>query len=214
MTAIPFDSPAAGDILGAMITPAVLISASGTLTLSTSNRLGRIVDRVRVLKTEAEQLPPWDATDEATLEKRAQIADQIARQAQRIFLLQATLITLYIAIGLLVGSSLAIGISAVARGWFAWLPVILGLLGALALFVSSMLLIREARLAVKSTLSELDYIERMVARRPPPRLGARGPASAGRQSPVRQSSARATRCPPSSIQKRSGPRHQADRARR
>ena len=52
-----------------------------------------------------------------------------------------------------------------ARGWFAWLPVILGLLGALALFVSSMLLIREARLAVKSTLSELDYIERMVARR-------------------------------------------------
>lgn len=52
-----------------------------------------------------------------------------------------------------------------ARGWFAWLPVGLGLLGALALFVSSMLLIREARLAVKSTLSELDYIERMVARR-------------------------------------------------
>ena len=165
MTAIPFDSPAAGDILGAMITPAVLISASGTLTLSTSNRLGRIVDRVRVLQSEAEQLPPWDATDAEALEKRAQIADQIARQAQRIFLLQATLITLYIAIGLLVGSSLAIGISAVARGWFAWLPVVLGLLGALALFVSSMLLIREARLAVKSTLSELDYIERMVARR-------------------------------------------------
>ena len=162
---MPFDAPAAGDILGAMITPAVLISASGTLTLSTSNRLGRIVDRARVLQAEAELLPPWDATDKETLEKREQIADQIARQAQRIYILQATLITLYIAIGLLVGSSLAIGISAVARGWFAWLPVGLGLLGALALFVGSMLLIREARLAVKSTLSELEYIKRMVARR-------------------------------------------------
>ncbi|HYU33146.1 MAG TPA: DUF2721 domain-containing protein [Thermoanaerobaculia bacterium] len=30
-----------------MIAPAVLISASGTLVLSTSNRLTRVVDRVR-----------------------------------------------------------------------------------------------------------------------------------------------------------------------
>ena len=46
---------AAGEVLGAMITPAVLISASGTLVLSTSNRLSRVVDRVRVLSAEAEQ---------------------------------------------------------------------------------------------------------------------------------------------------------------
>ncbi|MFN2577657.1 MAG: DUF2721 domain-containing protein [Pyrinomonadaceae bacterium] len=32
-----------------MITPAVLISASGTMILSTSTRLGRVVDRVRSL---------------------------------------------------------------------------------------------------------------------------------------------------------------------
>ena len=34
----------AGEILGAMITPALLISASGTLSLSTANRLGRVVE--------------------------------------------------------------------------------------------------------------------------------------------------------------------------
>lgn len=162
---IPFDAPSAGDILGAMITPAVLISASGTLTLSTSNRLGRIVDRARVLHTEAELLPPWDATDLDALEKRAIIADQIARQAQRIGILQATLVTLYVAIGLLVASSLSIGLSAVASGWFAWVPVAFGLLGATALFVGAILLIREARFAVRSTLSELEFIKRMVARR-------------------------------------------------
>jgi hypothetical protein len=160
-----FDAPAAGEILGAMITPAVLISASGTLTLSTSNRLGRIVDRVRVLHSEAESLPPWDAADQDALEKRALIIDQIARQSQRIGILQATLIILYIAIGLLVGSSLAIGISAAFRGWMSWLPATLGLLGAGALFCGAMLLIREARLAVQSSLSELEFVKRVVARK-------------------------------------------------
>jgi len=162
----PFlDVPAAGEILGAMITPAVLISASGTLTLSTSNRLGRIVDRVRVLHAEADALPPWDATDLDALEKRALIVDQITRQSQRIGILQATLIIFYVAIGLLVGSSLAIGISAVFHGWMSWLPAGLGLLGAGALFTGAMLLIREARLAVKSSLSELEFVKRVVARK-------------------------------------------------
>ena len=36
-------------VLTAMITPAVLILASGTLLASTSSRLGRVVDRVRML---------------------------------------------------------------------------------------------------------------------------------------------------------------------
>ncbi|MDQ3255654.1 MAG: DUF2721 domain-containing protein, partial [Acidobacteriota bacterium] len=43
-------------VLTAMITPAVLISACGTLILSTSARLGRVVDRVRVLADRFEEL--------------------------------------------------------------------------------------------------------------------------------------------------------------
>ena len=41
-------------ILTSMITPAVLISACGTLIFSTSARLGRIFDRVNALKSEVE----------------------------------------------------------------------------------------------------------------------------------------------------------------
>jgi hypothetical protein len=48
--------PVSSEVLGAMITPAVLISASGVLVLSTSNRVGRTIDRVRVLATEVERL--------------------------------------------------------------------------------------------------------------------------------------------------------------
>ena len=46
----PFQNlPSALTILTSMITPALLISATGTFILSTSNRLGRVVDRVRVI---------------------------------------------------------------------------------------------------------------------------------------------------------------------
>ncbi len=43
-------------LLSAMITPAVLISACGTLVFSTSTRLARVVDRVRQLSAEAAEL--------------------------------------------------------------------------------------------------------------------------------------------------------------
>lgn len=160
-----FDPGTAGEILGAMITPAVLISASGTLVLSTTNRLGRIVDRVRVLQAEAEELPPAEHADEVTIERRELISDQITRQAQRINLLQATATTLYLAISLLVSASLAVGMSA-AAGWaFGWVPVSLGLCGATSLLIGAVLLIREARMAVRSTLSEMAYVRRVVDRK-------------------------------------------------
>jgi hypothetical protein len=48
--------PVSSEVLGGMITPAVLISASGVLVPSTSNRVGRAIDRVRVLAAEVERL--------------------------------------------------------------------------------------------------------------------------------------------------------------
>ena len=46
----------ASDVLGAMIAPTILVSAVGTLVLSTSNRLSRVVDRVRTLSSQAAHL--------------------------------------------------------------------------------------------------------------------------------------------------------------
>jgi len=43
-------------VLTAMITPAVLISACGSMILSTSHRLGRVVDRVRALSDKLDEL--------------------------------------------------------------------------------------------------------------------------------------------------------------
>ena len=154
----------AGEILGAMITPALLISAAGTLSLSTANRLGRVVDRVRALTDMAEALPDGVATDEV-VEKRALIADQIGWHTQRLQLLQRTIVTLYSAIGLLVGASLTVGLSASTKWALGWIPVTFGLSGAFALLIAAGMLIREARLAVRGAQVEIGYIRTVVARK-------------------------------------------------
>ena len=76
-------TPAA--VLSAMITPAVLISAAGTLVLSTSNRLSRVVDRIRVLAAEAKAFQSASEASATRVQlreaERALIADQTARGA-------------------------------------------------------------------------------------------------------------------------------------
>src|SRR5687768_274549 len=44
------------EFLTAMITPALLISATGSLVLSTSTRLGRVIDRARELESRLSEL--------------------------------------------------------------------------------------------------------------------------------------------------------------
>lgn len=162
----------AGQILGAMITPALLISAGGTLSLSTANRLGRVVDRIRSLNDMAEGLPDGVVTEEV-IDKKALIADQIGWHMQRLELLQRTIVTLYTAIGLLVASSLTVGFSASTNWQLGWIPVGLGFGGAFALLIAASRLVREARLAVRGAQVELDYVRKVVARKtsvpqPPP----------------------------------------------
>ena len=162
MTAIDFLG--AGQILGAMITPALLISASGTLSLSTANRLGRVVDRVRALNELAESLPDGTATPEV-VDKRALIANQVHWHMLRLRLLQHTIVTLYAAIGLLVGASLTVGLSASTNWALGWIPVAFGLSGAFALLIAAGMLIRESRLAVRGAEVEIEYVRKVVARK-------------------------------------------------
>ncbi len=156
---IGFPTPA--EVLSAMITPAVLISATGTLVLSTSNRLSRVIDRVRGLTNEAENLQK--AAVQVREGKRELIADQIVRLSQRLLVLRSAMTALYAAIGLLVMTSIAIGIVALFQWRYGWIPVVLGLGGACALLYGSLLLVREARLAASAILSELAYARQVIS---------------------------------------------------
>ncbi|HBB94394.1 MAG TPA: hypothetical protein DC054_03295 [Blastocatellia bacterium] len=99
-------------VLTAMITPAVLISASGTMILSTSTRLGRIVDRVRLLSDRLRHLGDANEDAEFLEEERAMLYDQLDKLTSRSRLLQRSLTTFYLAVGVFVATSVAIGVVA------------------------------------------------------------------------------------------------------
>ncbi len=143
------------EVLGAMITPAVLISAGGTLVLSTSNRLSRVVDRVRVLAHSAEHLrEPQTALDQR---KRQLIGNQLRDLSRRAVLLRSAIAALYVSIGLLIATSIGVGVFTAFGLDHGWVPISLGILGTGGLLWSTGLLVREARLAIGSTLEEMAY---------------------------------------------------------
>jgi hypothetical protein len=153
-----------------MITPAVLISASGTLILSTSTRLGRVVDRVRSLSDRLQSLPEEDPKTELLEEKRMMIFNQLDKLTSRSRLLQRALTTFYLAVGVFVATSVAIGIVSFFNSRWAFIPVVLGLIGACFLFYGSMLAVFEARLALSTTHAEMDFIWRTTKRLVPAEL--------------------------------------------
>ena len=156
-----------------MITPAVLISACGALILSTSTRLGRVVDRVRALIQQFEELADTHGEDDRELfeERRAVTFNQLDKLTTRTRLLQRSMRVFYLALGVFVATSVAIGLVAAAgQPSYAWLPVTLGLVGACGLFYGSVLLVKESRIAQESLNAEMDFIWKLGRALAPPDL--------------------------------------------
>jgi hypothetical protein len=156
-------SPSAAlTVLASMITPALLLSACGTFILSTSNRLGRVIDRVRNLSVMMEDIMQEDRQVELLDERRKVIFAMIDRQSGRAKLLVRSLVIFYVAAGAFIATSVAIGIISLYDPKFAWVPLALGIAGAILLFIGSMVLIYEARLAVGSLRLETTFLDKLV----------------------------------------------------
>jgi len=151
------------EVLGAMITPAVLISAAALLILSTSNRLGRVIDRIRLLIAECERLATGQHTPPEN-EKHALMLDQVENLLRRLLLLRTAVTGLYVTITLLVATSIATGLFVLVPRMTAWVPIGVGLAGAILFLYCITLLVREAALAVRATIQEVDYIHKLLAR--------------------------------------------------
>jgi hypothetical protein len=150
-------------VLAAMITPALLITASGTFILSTSQRLGRVIDRVRNIGDRMDALLHDTTGIEMIEERKTMLMEQMRHQSYRATLLQRTLSVFYIAACLFVLTSIAIGVDALLdKGHLHWLPVALGIGGASCLLYGSAMLIIEARLAVSSLREEMAFLNKLV----------------------------------------------------
>lgn len=165
------DTESAIAVLTAMITPAVLISACGSMILSTSGRLGRVVDRVRALSDRLEGFPDQRSNPELSRERQEIIFLQLDKLTSRARILQRSMVTFYLALGMFVATSVAIGVVAIInRPSYNIVPVIVGLIGACFLSYGSMLLIFEARLALSTIHVEMDFIWRQTKRTAPPEI--------------------------------------------
>ena len=85
-----------------MVTPALLISATGSLVLSTSTRLGRVVDRVRQLEERLSELIYAEDKDEVPLyDKRVEvIVDLLDKVTSRSRIFQRATADFYYGIGM------------------------------------------------------------------------------------------------------------------
>ncbi|MGB7207867.1 MAG: DUF2721 domain-containing protein, partial [Pyrinomonadaceae bacterium] len=85
------------EFLTAMVTPTLLISATGSLVLSTSTRLGRVVDRVRQLEVRLGELIYVENHDDVPLyDKRVEvIIDLLDKVTSRSRILQRAMAAFY-----------------------------------------------------------------------------------------------------------------------
>lgn len=132
-------------VLTAMLAPALLMAATGSLLLSANNRLARVVDRLRIL------LKLWNAGERG----HAALENQIQRHRRRSnFLLRACLF-LYCALGSFIGTSLALAVDALSGQRISLLPTVMGLLGMGFLLGAAFYLGREVLAAVRSFEAEI-----------------------------------------------------------
>jgi hypothetical protein len=146
------------EFLTAMVTPALLISATGSLVLSTSTRLGRVVDRVRWLEERLSSL--ISVTDKATIplyERRVEVVvDLLDKVTSRSRILQRALAALYYGLSLFILCSVTIAVAA-RYTQFRFVPIPVGVVGILFLLYSAVLMLRETRMATATVNAEMDF---------------------------------------------------------
>ena len=146
------------EFLTAMITPALLISATGSLVLSTSTRLGRVVDRVRELEKRLSELIMIEDKSaiplySKRLETIVHLLDKVTSRAR---ILQRALSAFYYGLGLFVLTSLTIAVAGIF-GVYRWLPIPVGVVGIMFLFYGSVLMLRETAMARATINAEMDF---------------------------------------------------------
>jgi hypothetical protein len=126
-------------IVAAMITPALLILASGSLIATTLVRLARVVDRIRKLSELPAQV--WTTAE-------------LDRQERRALLAERALAAYFTAVACFVIAGFAIALD---HGPIAALklPVIITIVGMVLIVAGSALMVAETRLSVTQLRSEI-----------------------------------------------------------
>jgi hypothetical protein len=158
-------SPSNYTTLTAMITPALFMTANGSLIISTSNRMSRIVDRIRQLNELADSLSRGASNLDFPAERLEHIDEQLNRLIWRSDRIRLALTLLYLAMAMFVGTSLTMAIDALIGNYLTALPTTTAMLGVLLLLLASVQLTREAHAALRGNGLEISYFAELRRRR-------------------------------------------------
>ncbi len=146
------------EFLTAMVTPTLLISATGSLVLSTSTRLGRVIDRVRELEVRLSELIMTE--DKSTIPLYVKRLDTIVhlldKVTSRARILQRAMGAFYFGLGFFILTSVTIAIAGFFNT-YRWLPIPVGIIGIIFLFYGSVLMLLESRMATETVNAEMDF---------------------------------------------------------
>jgi len=151
--------------LSALITQASFMTANGSLIISTSNRMSRVVDRIRVLNDRGDELCRGVSNLDFIQERREHIADQLRRLEWRGDRIRYALTMLYLAFASFVGTSLTLAIDVLMNNQLVALPTALSVIGVALLLMASVNLVREAHAALSSNRLETRFFRELQARR-------------------------------------------------
>ena len=151
--------------LTAMITPALFMTATASLIISTSNRMSRIVDRIRVQIGMADRLDRGLTDLDYPGERRRSVEDELETLVWRSARVRVALTLLYLALSAFVGTSLTLAVDVLLGSRVRGLPTLMAVVGVGFLLAASVNLTREAHRALRSSHDEVRFHHDLLARR-------------------------------------------------
>ena len=151
--------------LSAMIAPALFLTATGSLIISTSNRLARIVDRVRSLNENLDKIGRTPGDTDFVEERIELLHESLDRMHVRSDHVRVALTLLYVAFGTFCGTSLSLALDVWLNNRLWLLPTVLAILGVGLLLTASTSMGREAMLSLGGNDREMKFYRQLEARR-------------------------------------------------
>jgi len=135
-------------LIQTMIAPAVMISCCGLLELSLINKLGRVIDRIRILNTELRTVK-LDSTRKISVER------QIDMMVHRALLLKRSSTALFLSILFFVLTSLGIGLFSLSERVGTFLAILFFVAGMVCLLLGVLYAYWEIRISHQTIIEEI-----------------------------------------------------------
>jgi len=151
-------------VIQSMLSPAVMISCSGLLLLALTPKLGRVIDRIRLLNQEKMSIARKSQVDDIEEERLDSIEHQIGMLLYRAQLLKRSSGATLLAILFFVITSVLIGISFVTKINVVTLTLITFLVGMIFVFGGVVFAYMEIRISHNTIKEEIETSRSIAGR--------------------------------------------------